>query len=67
MMSSWNNVFYPSMDHLSVEVHSDVYPLPVNSYETSYDPVLTPLFDLEALAADIVGICDPADLAGKRR
>ncbi len=66
-MSSWNYYSYTSSDHLSVEVNSDGYSFPLNQYDTAYDPVMTPLFDLDSLGLDIAGICESADLAGKRR
>ena len=66
-MSSWNSGYYMSMDHISVEVNSDGYPIPINSYETSYEPATSSQWDLDSMFADLAGYCDPVDLAGKKR
>jgi hypothetical protein len=58
-----------SLDHLSVEVNSDGYPFPSNQFDTTYEPDLNTLFDVDLLGSDmdIVGVCESADLFGKRR
>ncbi len=68
-MNPLNYSSYTSLDHLSVEVNSDGYPFPSNQFDTTYEPDLNTLFDVDLLGSDmdIVGVCESADLFGKRR
>ncbi len=67
-MNSFN--YFPAVisDHLSVEVNSDGFFFSPDQFDTMSDVDLSPLFgsDLFASGINIAGVCESADLVGKK-
>jgi len=63
-MNSLNYFANMSLDHLSVEVNSDGFPYPPNSFDTMFDDDLSSFFDLDLFGPEInvAGVCESANL-----